>query len=68
MFLKALLTIFIVQLALAEQQLWEKDASEEVYIEGSREGFERVDLKCNEKFMKISVKMEEDFDGIFYTR
>ncbi len=56
-------------LILCEEQLWEKDASNDVYIEASREGFESVTLKClPEDEMEVEVKLEEDFDGVFYTR
>ena len=49
-------------------EVWEKDISEEIYIEASHEGFEGVELSCGRKSMVVEVKMEEDFDGVIYTR
>ena len=48
--------------------MWEKDMSEEIYIEASHEGFSQIKLSCGNKRMVVSVEMEEDFDGIIYTR
>ena len=42
--------------------------SEEIYIEASHEGFRQIKLSCGNKRMVVSVEMEEDFDGIIYTR
>ena len=42
--------------------------SEEIYIEASHEGFSSVKLTCGKKRMVVEVKMDEDFDGIIYTR
>lgn len=61
----ALLTINVT---FCEQEIWEKDASNDVYIEASREGFENVKLTCLEDRMEVEVNLEEDFDGVFYTR
>ncbi len=38
------LVVLLFQRGLADE-LWEKDMSEEIYIEGSHEGFEKVTLK-----------------------
>ena len=56
----------MVRLVLAE--VWEKDMSNEVYIEASSEGFVSVQLTCGKKRMVVEVEMEEDFDGVMYTR
>lgn len=58
--------MLIVSMARAET--WEKDMSDEIYIEASHEGFESINLSCGNKRMVVEVKMEEDFDGIIYTR
>ena len=49
-------------------EIWEKDMSEEVYIEASRDGFEFVSLECLEKHFQVTLELEEPFDGVFYTR
>ena len=49
-------------------EVWEKDMSEEIYIEASHDGFRSVELSCGKKNMVVEVKMEEDFDGVIYTR
>jgi len=49
-------------------EVWEKDMSEEIYIEASHEGFHSIELTCGKKNMVVEVKMEEDFDGVIYTR
>lgn len=53
---------------LACGEVWEKDMSNEVYIEASSEGFVSVQLTCGKKRMVVEVEMEEDFDGVIYTR
>ena len=53
---------------VCEGEVWEKDMSEEVYIEASQEGFTEVVLSCGRNSMVVEVKMEEDFDGVIYTR
>ena len=55
-------------LLLARAETWEKDMSDEIYIEASHEGFSSVQLSCGKKRMVVEVKMDEDFDGIIYTR
>ena len=64
--MKSLIWMLIVSMARAET--WEKDMSDEIYIEAIHEGFESVNLSCGNKRMVVEVKMEEDFDGIIYTR
>ena len=49
-------------------EVWQKDMSDEVYIEASHEGFTAVELVCTATNMEVTVHMEEDFDGIIYTR
>ena len=58
--------MLMVRLVLGE--VWEKDMSNEVYIEASSEGFVSVQLTCGKKRMVVEVEMEEDFDGVIYTR
>ena len=55
-------------LLLARAETWEKDMSDEIYIESSHEGFSSVQLSCGKKRMVVEVKMDDDFDGIIYTR
>ena len=55
----------------SDQEIWEKDMSNEVYIEGSTEGFEKVRVTCDsaKKSLTVSVVLSDpDFAGIFYTR
>ena len=59
-----LLNIFV----LVKTETWEKDMSDEICIEASHEGFRSIQLSCGKKRMVVEVKMEEDFDGIIYTR
>ena len=49
-------------------EIWEKDMSEEIYIEASRDGFEFISLDCLEKHFQVTLELEEPFDGVFYTR
>jgi hypothetical protein len=42
-----LVVAFFCVLAHCEQQLWEKDMTEEIYITASNEGFEYVNLTCS---------------------
>lgn len=56
------------QLMMVSSETWEKDMSEEIYIEASSEGFTEVRLTCGKKRMVVEVFMEEDFDGVIYTR
>jgi len=58
--------VLLTRLACGE--VWEKDMSNEVYIEASSEGFVSVQLTCGKKRMVVEVEMEEDFDGVIYTR
>ena len=60
--------LLLLPLSTCDQEVWEKDVSNDVYIEASREGFERVLLECEEDAMRVKVELEEDFDGVFYTR
>ena len=55
-------------LLVVSAETWEKDMSEEIYIEASSEGFTGVKLTCGKKRMVVEVNMEEDFEGIIYTR
>ena len=60
--------VSLVSESLVMGDLWEKDMSDEIYIEASNEGFTNINLSCGNKRMVVEVKMEEDFDGIIYTR
>ena len=60
------LLVLMVRLVMGE--VWEKDMSNEVYIEASSEGFVSVQLTCGKKRMVVEVEMEDDFDGVIYTR
>ena len=50
------------------ETVWEKDASEEVFLPFSGTGFTDVKLQCLPEAMKVTVDLEESFDGVFYTR
>ena len=60
--------VSLVSESLVMGDLWEKDMSDEIYIEASNEGFTSINLSCGNKRMVVEVKMEEDFDGVIYTR
>ena len=60
--------LLMLMARLAMGEVWEKDMSNEVYIEASSEGFVSVQLTCGKKRMVVEVEMEEDFDGVIYTR
>ena len=62
------LVVMMMMVMRSSQETWEKDMSDEIYIEASHEGFESINLSCGNKRMVVTVKMEEDFDGIIYTR
>jgi hypothetical protein len=55
-------------LAMVRCEVWEKDMTDEVYIEASHEGFHSVQLTCGKKRMIVELDMEDDFDGVVYTR
>ncbi|CAG0912983.1 unnamed protein product [Notodromas monacha] len=63
----------IVWLALhgavfGEKQTWEKDLSSQMKIEVSTDGFDSIRVDCSKDSMEVTVLMEEDFDGVLYTR
>ena len=67
--MRLIFTVGLLSLLLVvSAETWEKDMSEEIYIEASSEGFTGVKLTCGKKRMVVEVNMEEDFDGIIYTR
>ncbi|CAB4058199.1 PSMD13 [Lepeophtheirus salmonis] len=53
-----------------DEELWEKDMTEEIYITGTSDGIVEANLTCHMKAMSISVRLTEpdDFSGAFYTR
>merc|ERR1712172_150963 len=54
-----------------KDKLWEKDMSQEVYIEASVEGLKGLHLQCFKDKMKVTVELAdhvEDYDGVVYTR
>jgi len=63
-----LLLLTVLTLVNVNGEMWEKDMSDEIYIESSFEGFNYVKLACGKKRMIVNVEMEDDFDGIIYTR
>ena len=63
-----LLVLMVLTLHQVSSDLWEKDMSDEIYIESSFEGFNYVKLACGKKRMIVDIEMEDDFDGIIYTR
>ena len=58
----------LVLTSLVQGEVWQKDMSDEVYIEASTEGFRSVQLTCGRKRMVVELDMEDDFDGVIYTR
>ena len=67
--MRLIFTVGLLSLLLVvSAETWEKDMSEEIYIEASSEGFTGVKLTCGKKRMVVEVNMEEDFEGIIYTR
>ena len=64
----SLFLLFSLVLVVCVGEVWEKDMSEDIYIEASHEGFTSVELSCGRKSMVVEVTMEEDFDGVIYTR
>ena len=63
-----LLAGVLVLASLVEGEVWQKDMTDEVYIEASTEGFRSVQLTCGRKRMVVEIDMEDDFDGVIYTR
>merc|ERR1711971_699363 len=54
-----------------KDKLWEKDMSQEVYIEASVEGLKGLHFQCFKDKMKVTVELAdhvEDYDGVVYTR
>lgn len=62
------ITIFCLLLSVITAELWERDMSEEIYIEASHEGFQQVKLSCEERRMVVDFLLDEDHDGVIYTR
>ncbi|TRY71192.1 hypothetical protein TCAL_02803 [Tigriopus californicus] len=63
-----LLSLCFCWLHKSQAELWEKDMTDEVYIEASTEGFESVHLECLVDSMRVKLELSEEFEGIFYTR
>lgn len=65
----AAISLLCICSTLGETEIWEKDMTNEVYIEASVEGLEAVHLECFEDKMRVKVDLEEKgFDGVVYTR
>ncbi len=63
-----LFVLLLYVISAASDDVWERDASSDVYIEASREGFEHVSLDCHSDTMEVTVHFDEPFEGILYTR
>lgn len=51
-----------------EWQNWESDVTESMGIGPSLTGYRHVGLRCAADHMEVEIEMEEDFDGVLYTR
>ncbi|XP_034240675.1 uncharacterized protein LOC117644954 [Thrips palmi] len=51
-----------------EWQNWESDVTESMGIGPSLTGYRQVSLRCAADHMEVHIEMEEDFDGVLYTR
>lgn len=51
-----------------EWQNWQSDVTDSMNIGASLTGYRRVGLRCAAEHMEVEVEMEEDFDGVLYTR
>ncbi|KAE8741768.1 hypothetical protein FOCC_FOCC012716 [Frankliniella occidentalis] len=51
-----------------EWQNWESDLTDSMDIGPTLEGYRRVGLRCAADHMLVEVEMEDDFDGVLYTR
>lgn len=49
-------------------ELWEREVGSQMTIGPSLRGYNEVNLKCGAEHMSITVKTENDFDGVLYTR
>uniref|UniRef100_A0A0K2UZ23 ZP domain-containing protein n=1 Tax=Lepeophtheirus salmonis TaxID=72036 RepID=A0A0K2UZ23_LEPSM len=65
-----LILLLLVGSVRGDEELWEKDMTEEIYITGTSDGIVEANLTCHMKAMSISVRLTEpdDFSGAFYTR
>ncbi len=66
--MRVIVISLIWTLVHCDTEIWEQDMSQDVYIEGTGEGFQNVLLNCHDESMEVIVHMDEKFDGIFYTR
>lgn len=47
---------------------WEREVGSQMTIGPSLTGYNEVNLKCGVEHMSITVKTEDNFDGVLYTR
>lgn len=47
---------------------WQSDVTDSMGIGPSLTGYKQVSLRCGAEHMLVQVEMEEDFDGVIYTR
>ena len=63
-----LASVLILQI---QGELWQKDMTDEIYIESSVEGLKELHLECTKTQMKVKIELAdhvEGFDGVVYTR
>ncbi|QQP36824.1 Uncharacterized protein FKW44_022033 [Caligus rogercresseyi] len=71
MFLKIVfLWTILVGPCMGDEEIWERDMTEEIYITGTSDGIVEANLTCHAKVMSIRIRLTEpeDYSGAFYTR
>lgn len=49
-------------------ELWEQDLTSDMRIGLAENGYQRVDLKCGADSLLVRVMLDNDFEGVVYTR
>lgn len=57
-----------IVLATGEEQHWQSDVTDSMGIGPSLTGYRHVGLRCAADHMEVDVELEDDFDGVLYTR
>mgnify|MGYP006952287358 CR=1 FL=1 len=63
--LKYFLTVFSIVTII---EIWKEDLSSAMKIDLSTTGFKSVDLKCDAEHFLINVTLNNDFEGVVYSR
>ena len=48
--------------------LWREDLGKKINIGVSASGFDHIRLQCSEDSFDVSIRMQEDFQGVIYIR